>query len=678
MNRTVYVLLIVLILVPISSLPLHAASTDIVINEIAASESSDHEWIEIYNKGTAAIDLTGWKFFEENTNHGLSAFRGDMTIDPGEYAVIADVAANTAADYPSFAGTILDSSWSTLTESGESLALKDNTGTIIEQFTYIPGPNHSLERVDATLADYTATNWKEHTSGNTIGALNTASVPITTPPVEPPPAEPPPTEPPVTPPITPPATPPSEAAAPSVSYAHGDMFINEFVSDPGDEEIEWIELYNPQSKDIDLTGWTIEDGSKTKTNLSGTIGTSANDRFFIIENPKGKLNNAGDLIILRDPNGTPIDEVVFGNWDDGNTLNNAPAANDPSATARAKDGNDSFNNSFDFRITTKPTKGSSNVIIDPDVEKINDARLPFIKDIIISELLPDPIGTATKNEFIELYNKGDKDINLAGWEIVNAAGRKYIVDTKKLKDTTIKTKGYFVFERPITGLALKNTGGDSITLYQPDGEKPNATFSYKEKTTQGHAYAFFPDQGSSWTTTPTPGAVNIKTLANEPPDPDMEMPTSGAILEELIFDASDTTDPEQDTLTYAWDFGDGQKGEGVQLSHHYTSAGRYKVSLTVKDPTNEKKATKTIVIAAVTQTTTPQPMTKIPEEEIPQSITGISPIVINEVAPNPKGSDVNEFIELANISNAVIDISGWRVTYQLGKKSYTFPTTSTI
>ena len=40
----------------------HAANTDIVINEIGAFATSTHEWVEIYNKGSDPVDLTGWKF----------------------------------------------------------------------------------------------------------------------------------------------------------------------------------------------------------------------------------------------------------------------------------------------------------------------------------------------------------------------------------------------------------------------------------------------------------------------------------------------------------------------------------------------------------------------------------------------------------------------------------------
>ncbi|MEK7139096.1 MAG: lamin tail domain-containing protein, partial [Patescibacteria group bacterium] len=78
-----------------------AEPSPMVITEVAAYESSGHEWIEVYNRSTTAVDLTKWKFFEDNTNHGLTLFRGEnMMLAPGTYAVIAQVAATTVTDYP--------------------------------------------------------------------------------------------------------------------------------------------------------------------------------------------------------------------------------------------------------------------------------------------------------------------------------------------------------------------------------------------------------------------------------------------------------------------------------------------------------------------------------------------------------------------------------------------------
>lgn len=149
-----------------------AANQDIAINEIGAFEPADYEWFEIFNRGGAAVDLTGWKFYENETNHGLIAFRGDMILESGEYAIIANKGDKFAERYPNFSGTIIDSSWSNLNESGEAIALKAGDGTVIESFTYISAASYSLERANPFLADYTSANWQEHPSGNTAGFQN--------------------------------------------------------------------------------------------------------------------------------------------------------------------------------------------------------------------------------------------------------------------------------------------------------------------------------------------------------------------------------------------------------------------------------------------------------------------------------------------------------------------------
>jgi subtilisin family serine protease len=51
----------------------------------------------------------------------------------------------------------------------------------------------------------------------------------------------------------------------------------------------------------------------------------------------------------------------------------------------------------------------------------------------------------------------------------------------------------------------------------------------------------------------------------------------------ITFDGSGSYDPEGDSLTYAWDFGDGSTGTSENPTHAYTAGGTYTVSLVVND-----------------------------------------------------------------------------------------------
>ena len=49
------------------------------------------------------------------------------------------------------------------------------------------------------------------------------------------------------------------------------------------------------------------------------------------------------------------------------------------------------------------------------------------------------------------------------------------------------------------------------------------------------------------------------------------------------FDGSGSSDPNNDRLTYSWDFGDGARGSGATTTHVYDRPGTFTVSLTVTD-----------------------------------------------------------------------------------------------
>jgi hypothetical protein len=795
-----------------------AASTDISINEIGAYESSDHEWIEIYNKGGEVVDLTGWKFFEDGTNHNLTAFQGDFIIEPGEYAIIADVASNFQIDYPGFIGTIIDSAWTTLTESGESIALKDASGNIIESFTYIGAPDHSLERVDPSLADYTLSNWQEHSSGNTAGSQNSnygapppgpvcgnticesgedyLSCPADCSSPPPPPAEPGVGDVVINEFVSDPAegeewieiynkkdfeidlagwtledgvvtiatlsgtiaingfqvvelsssklnnsgdiiklkksdgtiidkvtygtftndedtnasdnapkasdpnsvarivdggdtdndladfaatttltknstntitAPPSddggggsapEESTPSSppSWPVGALLINEFVADPADGGTEWIELFNPGSTLINLADWTLEDGGETATTLSGSVGPLG---FYVLEKPKGILNNTGDIIILKDPSGLVIDEVSYGDWDDGEKSDNAPAASDPNSVARKTDGQDT-NNDFNDFVVTSSTKNVSNA--GGMQQNPNGA---YSKDIVVNEVLPNPKGDDSQNEFIELKNIGAADIDLTGWKIGDASSKRYTIKAADFTSIILKPKEFFVLYRKTTGVALNNSGAESAKLYSPDGALANS-LEYSDAAAEDQSYSR-ETENYFWTTTPTPGKENVITRKNQPPSAAISAPDEGEINQTISSDGSDSTDPDGDKLIFSWNFGDGSEAAGANASHAYPAAGKYKIILTVKDALGATNTAEQFIVI-----TDPDGATDIipPAEQL---------IFINEIIPNPEGFDDAEWIELYNAGNEPFDLSGWKLDDdEGGSRPYKIPEGTTI
>mgnify|MGYP001299286487 FL=1 len=112
-------------------------SAQVLITEIMyAPEGADanREWVEVCNSGSE-VNIENWKFFENDTNHGLSLISGTASLTSGSCAVIADDADVFLGDHPSFSGNLFDSAFS-LKNTGETIALKDDSGSEVDRVTY--------------------------------------------------------------------------------------------------------------------------------------------------------------------------------------------------------------------------------------------------------------------------------------------------------------------------------------------------------------------------------------------------------------------------------------------------------------------------------------------------------------------------------------------------------------
>jgi len=75
-------------------------------------------------------------------------------------------------------------------------------------------------------------------------------------------------------------------------------------------------------------------------------------------------------------------------------------------------------------------------------------------------------------------------------------------------------------------------------------------------------------------------------------------PTSGAPPLTVQFSASASYDPNDDALTYSWDFGDGSDGTGMTVAHVYAAVGQYMARLTVTDTGGmQATVTQTILVS---------------------------------------------------------------------------------
>jgi len=66
--------------------------------------------------------------------------------------------------------------------------------------------------------------------------------------------------------------------------------------------------------------------------------------------------------------------------------------------------------------------------------------------------------------------------------------------------------------------------------------------------------------------------------------------------DEITFNAAGSSDPDGDSLTFTWNFGDGNTGSGLTTTHSYVQDGEYTVRLTVSDGSLETTTKKTLNI----------------------------------------------------------------------------------
>ncbi len=313
-------------------------------------------------------------------------------------------------------------------------------------------------------------------------------------------------------------------------------------------------------------------------------------------------------------------------------------------------------------------------------------------EVVINEIAWMGTIESTNDEWIELKNNTDQEIGLTDWTLKAVDGSPEISLTG-----VIPAQGYFLLERTddnsvselaadqiYTG-ALGNTG-ESLEL--GDGENnlidsidcsegwlagDNETKQTMERidtdwqtslgiggtpktrnsSGQGVPAEEPPLGGSSQK--PEAERQIPPTTVNQPPVAQAGPDLTALTNREIFFDASQSCDPNNDSLSYFWNFGDGATATEAKTSHAYSYPGQYIVSLIVNDGEFSDFNIITVNIYS-------------------------SSVIISEFLPNPVGSDEeSEWIELFNQSNQIANLTDWQLDDQFeGSHPFIFPANSLI
>ena len=265
-----------------------------------------------------------------------------------------------------------------------------------------------------------------------------------------------------------------------------DVAINEIawmgsVLSPNDE---WIELRNNTNNSISLNGWVLKSTDKTpEIKLIGIIPANG---FYLLERTDnttvpnitadliytGALKNNGETLGLYDDFENIIDEMDCSvTWFAGdNTTKQTMERKNPLLTgnnfenwqtSKSPNGTPKMKNSQNKEIESNPLTTEEKEV---DEEKNEEKNIIYPLNIFINEILPSPEGSDAENEWIELYNKNDFEVEISSWKIRDTIGA---TKTYTISDgIKIAPNDFLILLRTQTKITLQNSG-DGLELLNP-------------------------------------------------------------------------------------------------------------------------------------------------------------------------------------------------------------------
>lgn len=450
------------------------------------------------------------------------------------------------------------------------------------------------------------------------------------------------------------------------------IYINEirFTGGTGRTNEDFIEIYNSGKDRVDLKNWSLR--KETSENKESSVFSF--ESSYILE-PKSFLlwanerDGYADVLgaDIKNKNSIAYKNRIFLQDDEGREV-----------SSYSFEESDYFTSAFDgevWRWVCNDTPGEEN----------NFLGFEGVKTVHLEELLPDP-DTSQQEEFVELYNYGDADVDLSGWFIGDKTTKKAL--------SGILAPGIYRAEH--FGISLNN-GDEKISLLDRCGGTVDE-FEYRDSQ-KGKSWA---RDENSWKETPfvTKGEKNIfaKKIENPTirlneifPRPSQEGKESEFVeiynfgenpVDIRFWSLGDNTTtnrytfpnqsvlmPREYRVVYGREAPFTLNDQGKETVYLFDPAGFIVESMSYEKPTQDFS----FIFSEEDSLWKKTPYRSPKEKNIfPQSQMGAT-IRLNEILPNPKeDEEKNEYIELYNFGENPVDISFWQIV-DVSLQGYIFP-----
>jgi len=400
------------------------------VNEVMANPAgsdSGEEWVELVNAGAAPVELEGWTLGDASRVRHTFA---PVVLGPAEALLVRSGA---DAAFPS--AVIADSGNLGLANNSDEVVLRDGSGRIVDRVGYtsaVSGVSFNRDPDGAAAGPFVLHDDLSGAAGDSSPGLRADGSPW-----------------------------------------GGRVIVNEALPNPAgtDSGNEWVELLNVGLAPADLSGWTFGDASDDERHVfeAGTVlapgealvlfdsGSHPDVPGSIVSSSGSlSLNNSAETLTLHDADGALRDEVGWSGSSEDVSLN------------RAIDG-DPDSPLIDHDDVPGATADHS-----PGAQVDGS---PWGGRVMINELMPNPDGSDSGEEWVELVNTGDFDVDLDGWTLRDSVGERHVFGGGP---TLAPGEALVIFDSGIhsevpgsitssTGSLSLNNGGDAFELLDPDG-----------------------------------------------------------------------------------------------------------------------------------------------------------------------------------------------------------------